>query len=174
MWGHARACMAPNTNFMHRLLSPLSRVEAVAPGQEQARCEVHLVARRVGGPSRAAADEPKFSGGGDRVLSLSARVDPKKPTYFTGQIEGYEHLWTQKQLGSTRHISSASSSAHVPKQVPDTRPRLKAIGVRVGQKNDFCYPKQRAWGVERLLLKGRPWFLGIPDLCAVSALDPLP
>ncbi len=49
----------------------------------QARFEEHPVARRVGGPPRAAADELKSTGGGGRLSPFLHAVDQKKSTYFT-------------------------------------------------------------------------------------------
>jgi hypothetical protein len=67
MWGHSRACMAPNTDLMPQKPTSLPSLRwrpSLLVENNQARCEAHPVARRVGGPPRAAADEPKSSGGG--------------------------------------------------------------------------------------------------------------
>jgi hypothetical protein len=67
MWGHSRACMAPNIDSMAQQLTSLPFLRwrpSLLAENNQARCEANPLARRVGGPPRAAADEPKSSGGG--------------------------------------------------------------------------------------------------------------
>ena len=81
MWGHSRACMAPNTDSMPQQLTSLSSLRwrpSLLAENKQARCETHSVARRVGSPPRAASDEPNSSGGGLPSDSLSARCGPEE------------------------------------------------------------------------------------------------
>ena len=69
MWGHSRACVAPNTDSMPQKLTSLPSLRwrpSLLAENNQARCKAHPVARRVGGPLRAAADEQKSFGGGPK------------------------------------------------------------------------------------------------------------
>ncbi len=89
MWGHAQERMASNSDLCidGPLSSPRWRPSLLAENN-QVRCESHRIARRVGGPSRAAADKPTSSGGGDRVYPFLRAVDQKKSAYFTAPLAG--------------------------------------------------------------------------------------
>ncbi len=56
---------------------PSLRWPSLLAKNNQVRCESHPVARRVGGSSRAAADEPKSSGADDRVYPFLYALDQK-------------------------------------------------------------------------------------------------
>ncbi len=69
----------------HRFYAPIAlslpQVEATSLLAEnnQARCEENPVARRVGGPSRAAADEPKSSRGVTEFIHFCTLRTRKSP-----------------------------------------------------------------------------------------------
>jgi hypothetical protein len=88
MWGHSRACMAPNTDSMPRQLTSLLSLRwrpSLLAESNQARCEAHPVARRVGVPPGPLPTNQNPLGG-DLSLLESRAVPAKKKRGFTQLI----------------------------------------------------------------------------------------
>ncbi len=99
----------------------------------QARCESHPVARRVGAPSRAAADESKSSGGGDRVYHFLHAADQKKSTYFTAPSRG-PWPWLKREIAFEVLAVRDSCAGGKPQK---HKKKFRATGVESGKSGFF-------------------------------------